>query len=207
MMQQYRELKARDPGGPAAVPDGRLLRDVRRRRRPRQRRSSAWPSPPATRTRALAPPRWRGSPTRRWSRTWPSLVQAGVRAGGLRAGRRPPVRQGDRQAGHRPGRDAGDPDRGRLPRPQDRPTTWRPIVEVTGQARPGVGRAFHRPILADGRRPDRAARRDRPARIRPRSLISETAHRRNRGSGCSGEAPQAGRHGPAVLGFRRRAGE
>ena len=37
------------------------------------------------------------------------------------------------------------------------------VVEVGRQARPGLGRALDRPVLADGRLADRAGRRDRPA--------------------------------------------
>ena len=66
------------PRRPAAVPDGRLLRDVRRGRRARLR--PARPGPDDPRQGAERRADGRASPTRPWSRTWPSSSRPGQRA-------------------------------------------------------------------------------------------------------------------------------
>ncbi len=59
------------------------------------------------------------------------------------------------------------------------------VVEVGGQARPGLGRAVDRAVLADGPDADRAGRRDRPAQ--PGGDLDLRAEpRRPLGRSCSG---------------------
>ena len=78
------------------------------------------------------------------------------------------------------------------------------VVEVGGEARPGLGRALDGPVLADRPVADRAGRRDRPAQPgRGPDLRAEP------GCAVGAAAPRpAGRgdHGPPVVGLPARAG-
>ena len=201
MMQQYRELKARDPDALLLFRMGdfyEMFGDDAERAAPllglaltsRDKGADAVPMA--------------GFPHPALDTYLAKIVQAGPAGGGLRAGRGPATGQGAGQARRRPGRHARDPDRRRAARPQDGqlPGGGR---RGRGQARPGLGRALDRPVLAD-RACCGPSSIDEIARLNPAEiLISE----------LSLDAPWAraaarpvgdGDHGPALVGLPARAG-
>ena len=196
MMQQYRELKARDPEALLLFRMGDFYEmfgdDAERASRaPRPGRRHPRQGQGAQRHQdgRLPPP---------GARVVPGQAGPGRRPRrGLRAGRGPPVRQGGRQARDRPGRHARDPDRGRLPRP--------PVGQLPGgdrrgpgQARAGLGRAVDRPVLADLRRRGPSWSTRSPGSTRPRSW-SRRRPRRPLGPGAPGRL-EAGRSRPGRRG-------
>ena len=183
MMQQYRELKARDPGCAAAVPHGRFLRDC----------SARTPSAPrrvlgltlTSRDKGADPSRWPASPIPRSTPTCPSSSRRASR-GGLRPGRRPRAGQGAGQARGHPGRHARHPDRGRAARSRD--------GQLPGGRRRGrggkLGLAWVElstgPVLAD-RACLRTELADELARLDPAEmLVSELSLDAAVGPRCSG---------------------
>ena len=203
MMQQYRELKARDPGRPAAVPHGRLLRDVRRGRRARL--GPARPGPDHRATRGRTPCRWPGSPTPHSRSYLAKLVQAGQRAAVCEQVEDPRLAKGlvEREVVRvvTPGTLTDEA----LLDPKTA-NYLAAVVEVRRQARPGLGRALDRPVLADraSRAPSWPTRS--PGSTRPRPSISETEPRRPLGP----RPPRPARGWPIttrpVVGLPARAG-
>ena len=131
MMQQYREAKARHPGMLAAVPQGRLLRAVRGRRRARLPRARPHADQPRQ-----APSRWPASRTTPLEHYLGKLLHAGHRVAvcdqvedaGPGQGAHPPRGHPRRHPRHR--------HRGRAARPAAGRTTWSPLV--AGKARVGL---------------------------------------------------------------------
>ena len=144
----------------APVPDGRLLRDVRRGRRAGLGAARAGPRRPATRAPNAVP--MAGFPHPALESYLAKLVQAGQRAAVCEQVEDPKLAKGlvKREVVRvvTPGTLTDDalarPEGGQLPGGGRR---------GRGQARPGLGRALDRPVLADRRLADRAGRRARPA--------------------------------------------
>ena len=166
--------------------------------------SSAWPWPPATRTRGRTPgPRWPGSPHLRSSRTWPSWSSS---ASAWPSASRWKTRSSPR--GSSSATSSGSLPPGTLTDDAflDAKTSELPGGRRRGpqQARPGVDRAVNRAVLPHPGVADRAGRRAGAGSTRLRSSS------RRRAWTPPGPGPPrrgvAGGHGPAIVGLRPRAG-
>ena len=155
------------------------------------------------RTRATTPCRWPGSPIRRSNRTWPrSSRRACARPSASRSKTRELAKglvKRDVVRVVTPGTLTDD----ELLDPRTA-NYLAAVVEVRGEARPGLGRALDRPVLADRPLADRAGRRDGPAQP-GRDLDLRAEPRRPLGA-CAAGHVGTGRHDPPVVGLPARAG-
>ena len=201
MMQQYRELKARDPDALLLFRMGDFYEMFGE---DAERASALLGLALTTRDGqgARTPCRWPGSPTPRSSRTWPgSSRPASARRSASRSKTPSSPRGSSSATSSGSSRRAPSPTRPARPRGN----YLAAVVEVRRQARAGLGRALHRPVLAD-RASARTELADEIARLDPAETLSPRLQpRRPLGPRPPGRR-RAGRHDPPVVGLPARAG-
>ncbi len=200
MMQQYRELKARDPDALLLFRMGDFYEMFGE---DAERGAALLGLALTTRDKGPNAVPMAGFPHPALESYLAKLVQAGQRAAVCEQVEDPKLAKGLVQPRGRPGRHAGHADRRRAARPEDGQLPGR-RRRGRRQARPGLGRALDRPVLADGRLADRAGRRDRPAQPGRGAGLGDQP-RRPLGPHAAGPAG-AGGHGAAVVGLPARAG-
>ena len=171
MMQQYRELKARDPDAILLFRMG----DFYEMFGDDAERASALLGialTSATATRGTRPFRWPASLTRPSNRTWPRSSRPASAPRSASRSKTPSWSRGWSSA-----TSSGWSRRGPSPKSPARP----PVGQLPGgrgrgrkEDGSGLGRAFDRPVLARRAAPHRAGRRDRPALDPAETLVSET---------------------------------